>query len=120
MNKFIANTNKENLYKDYLLTINNVLHLTERQIDVLALLMYIDDNHDKFTVKTKDIISTECRRYICNKLGILNCNLSAYIKSFKKKCIIQSYKRSNFVKKDLMPLLIKDRLQITIIMKIDA
>lgn len=120
MNKFILHTNLDNLYKDYLLAINYVLHLTERQIDVLALLMYIDDNHEKFTVKTKDVISTECRRFICDTLGILNCNLSAYIKHFRKKNIIQSHKRSNFINRTLMPLIIKDRLQVTLIIKLDA
>ena len=69
-----------------------------------------------------NIIGTESRKYIHETMGIGFDNLSRYIAKFKNKGILVSDKydkdRMN-VNKALIPEIIGDRIQITVVIKIE-
>jgi hypothetical protein len=69
-----------------------------------------------------NIVGTESRKYIHETTGIGYDNLSRYIAKFKSKGILVNDKydkdRLN-VNKALIPEIIGDRIQITVVIKID-
>jgi hypothetical protein len=67
------------------------------------------------------VISTENRKYITHTLGITPDNLSRYLSKFKEQGLLVKGKIDNewLVNKILIPEIIKDRVQITIILKVN-
>jgi len=67
------------------------------------------------------VISTENRKYIRKTLGITPDNLSRYITKFKNQGILVKGKIEDevMVNKALIPEIIGDRVQITIILKVN-
>lgn len=67
------------------------------------------------------MISTENRKYIRKTLGITPDNLSRYITKFKNQGILVKGKIEDevMVNKALIPEIIGDRVQITIILKVN-
>ena len=70
---------------------------------------------------SKNVISTENRKYIRKVLGITPDNLSRYIARFKKQGILVKGKIEDevVVNKALIPEIIGDRVQITIILRVN-
>ncbi len=72
------------------------------------------------TEDNKNVANTANRKLIMNTLGITKDNLSRYIKSFKEKGLLIEGPAEDdlYVNKALIPIVIGDRLQLTIILKI--
>ena len=102
------------------MSLNGILGLTNRELELLTLLVDIDVNTPKSSTESKNVISAANRKYIRKILGITPDNISRYIAKFKRKGLLQhgTVEDEVFVNKALIPEIINDRIQVTIILKI--
>ena len=121
MNKLVKTIDKKDLYFEFLTSLNGILQLTNREMELLTVLMNIDVTAPKLPDYTKNIISAENRKYIKATLGITKDNLSRYIGRFKDKGIIVKGRADDewLINPALIPEIIGDRVQISIILKIN-
>lgn len=121
MNKLVKSVPKTDLTKEFLKSLNGILDLTDRELQLLSTFIEIDINTPKLPNISKNVISTENRKYIRKVLGITPDNLSRYITKFKSQGILVKGKIEDevVVNKALIPEIIGDRVQITIILKVN-
>ena len=120
MNKLVKTVSKTDLYKEFLKSLNGILDLTDRELELLATFIDIDINTPKLPNISKSVISTENRKYIRKILGITPDNLSRYITKFKNQGILVKGRVEDevMVSKALVPEIIGDRVQVTIVLRI--
>lgn len=121
MNKWVKTVNNTDLYKEFLTSLNGILNLTNKELLLLTTLVELDINTPKLPNISKNIINTENRKYIRKTLGITPDNLSRYLAKFKKQGILVKGKIEDemMINKALIPEIIGDRVQLTIILKIN-
>ncbi len=121
MNKLVKTVSRTDLYREFLNSLNGILKLTDRELELLTTFIDIDVNTPKLPNVRKNVISTENRKYIKRTLGITPDNLSRYIAKFKNQGILRVGKADDevMVSKALIPEIIGDRVQITIILKVN-
>lgn len=121
MNKLVKSVAKTDLYKEFLKSLNGILDLTDRELELLASFIDLDINTPKLPNISKNVISTENRKYIKRTLGITPDNLSRYIAKFKNQGILVKGRLEDevIVNKALIPEIIGDRVQITIVLRIN-
>jgi len=120
MNKFVKTVSLKNLYSEYLRALNGILGLTEREMKVLTLLMDLDKNYVKLDKQEpKNIANTVNRRYLLRVLNMTRDNLSTVLKNLVDKGVLTKKDKDSLeVSKAVMPEIIGDRVQITLIMKL--
>ena len=116
MNKLVKSVDRDQLIPEFLHTMNGILGLTARELELMATLIRMDMEYVKEPNTNKNVAN----RWITEHLGITKDNLSRYIKSFKEKGILKAGPAEDelCVNKALIPMVIGDRLQLTIILKI--
>ena len=121
MNKLVKSVSKADLNTEFLKSLNGILDLTDRELELPATFIAIDINTPKLPNISKNVISTENRKYIRKVLGITPDNLSRYITKFKNQGILVKGKIEDevVVNKALIPEIIGDRVQITIILRVN-
>lgn len=121
MNKLVKTIDKKDLYNEFLTTLNGILQLTDREKELMVLLLDIDRTTPKLAGYNKNIISAENRKYIMKVTGITKDNLSRYLGKFKDKGIIIKGRADDewLINPILIPEIIGDRVQITIILKLE-
>lgn len=121
MNKLVKSVNKNDLVTEFLISLNGILRLTDRELELMAELIRLDLNYNKQPNENKNIANKANRKHIINALGITKDNLSRYIKSFKQKGILVAGPAEDelSVNKALIPEIIGDRVQVTIIIRIN-
>lgn len=121
MNKFIKSVKRSKLYQEYIRSINGLLNLTEKEILVLTEIIQLDVSYVKLTGIPKNVVNTANRRYLISKLGISKENLSRMIRILKNKQLLIANSDSGeiIVNRALIPDIINDRIQVTMIIKID-
>ena len=121
MNKLVKTVKKADLYKTFLNSLNGILGLTNRELQLLEAMVNMELSSEEHK-EWDNIVGTESRKYIHETTGIGYDNLSRYIAKFKSKGILVNDKydkdRLN-VNKALIPEIIGDRIQITVVIKID-
>ena len=120
MNKLVKSVDRDQLIPEFLHTMNGILGLTARELELMATLIRMDMEYVKEPNTNKNVANRYNRKWITEHLGINNDNLSRYIKSFKEKGILKAGPAEDelCVNKALIPMVIGDRLQLTIILKI--
>lgn len=120
MNKLVKSVARTDLYTEFLKSLNGILDLTGRELELLATFIELDINTPKLPNISKNVISTENRKYIRRTLGITPDNLSRYIAKFKSQGILVKGKLEDevIVNKALIPEIIGDRVQVTIILRL--
>lgn len=121
MNKLVKGVSKTDLYNEFLKSLNGILDLTDRELQLLSTFIYLDINTPKLPNISKNVISTENRKYIRKTLGITPDNLSRYITKFKNQGILVKGRVEDevMVNKALIPEVIGDRVQITIVLRLN-
>lgn len=121
MNKLVKSVNKNDLVTEFLISLNGILRLTDRELELMAEFIRLDLNYNKQPNENKNIANRANRKNIINTLGITKDNLSRYIKSFKQKGILVAGPAEDelSVNKALIPEIIGDRVQVTIIIRIN-
>ena len=84
------------------------------------MLLDLDINYKKIPNHGKNIINKNNRKLIRSTLGITPDNLSRYFGKFKERGILVKGSADDeiFINKALIPEIIKDRVQVTIILNI--
>ena len=120
MNKLVKSIPYSNLYSEFLLSLNGILQLTNRELELLTMLLDLDINYKKVPNHGKNIINKNNRKLIRSILGITPDNLSRYFGKFKERGILIKGSADDeiFLNKALIPEIIKDRVQVTIILNI--
>ena len=120
MNKLVKTVNKDDLITEFLTSLNGILRLTDRELELMAELIRLDINYNKLPNGHKNIANRQNRKHIIQTLGITKDNLSRYIKAFKEKGILIAGPAEDelSVNKALIPEIIGDRVQVTIIIRI--
>lgn len=121
MNKLVKQINKEDLCSEFLNSLNGILDLPKRELQLLTLLVRLQmepqlSNNDP----ESGVISSTNRKYIEQKLGITADNQSRYFKKFKELgyLVKGKFDKQWLVNQILLPQVIKDRVQVTIILRI--
>ena len=119
MNKLVKTVSKKDLNYEFLNSLNGILKLTDRQLELLAKLVELDIAHDYNEEGDIDVISTTNRKLIHDELDFAYDNLSRYIKALKKKGYLIPNDTGGGWKVNplLKPEIVKDRVQITIILR---
>lgn len=119
MNKLVKVVEKQDLYREFLKSINGILQLTDRELDLLLILINVYNNMPKLPDYSKNVISTENRKYIKTTTGITSDNLSRYLTRFKSKGILVKGRVDDewLLNPAVIPEVIGDRIQVTIILK---
>ena len=109
---------KQNLYRELLRVINGVQELPQREIDILALLMKIDEEwRPRFSDDFKNVTSTDNRRYVMTETRILKPNFSKYLNTLRKRgLLIKNEKGGDEVLRDLFPKIENNKVSITFIL----
>ena len=122
MNKLVKSIKKTDLYSEFLKTLNGIIDLPKRELQLLTLLVRLQvepqlSNNDP----EAGVISAVNRKYIEEQLGITADNQSRYFKKFKELgyLVKGKFDRQWLVNQILLPQVIKDRVQITIILRIE-
>lgn len=121
MNKLVKTVTNDTLILDFLKSLNGILNITNREMELLAKLVEMDMKYDPSPLENKNVVSTKNRKIIMADLKLTPDNLSRYIKRFKEKGILVKGIADDeiSVNKALIPEIIKDRVQLTLIFKLD-
>ena len=121
MNKLVKTVSNSNLYYEFLQSLNGILKLTDRELELFAALLRFDVEYVKVPNKPKNIANTANRKWIIDNLGITRDNLSRYLRKFREEGFIVKGRVEGelTVARALIPVIINDRVQITIILKVD-
>lgn len=121
MNKFVKTVNNRHLYEEYLRALNGILHLTEREIELMVEFINFDINWESFDEnEPKNVANTANRKYLQETLKVTRDNLSTFIKRLKEKgCLVESGVDSLEVNKALIPDIIGNKVvQIVMILRL--
>lgn len=121
MNKLVKTVKKDELYSEFLKSLNGIMDLPKRELQLLTLLVKLQmepqlSNNDP----ESGVLSANNRKFIETTIGITQDNQSRYYKKFKDLGYLVKGKidRQWLVNQILLPQVIKDRVQITLILKI--
>lgn len=103
MKAYRKKINKRELYRYFLVLTNSLLQLTDRELDVLALLMQIQMEGRTVLGKPVDILGTDNRRLIMKETRINKNNLSKYIKNMKERGIILNDENGHYINGMFIP-----------------
>ena len=120
MNKLVKTVSNSDLYEEYLKSLNGILGLTDRELELMATFCKLDVEYQKLPGLSKNVANTINRKYILQNLKLTRDNLSRYIKRFKEAGLLQRGKVEDelIVNPILIPEIIGDRIQISIILKL--
>lgn len=80
---------KKKLHKEFVRILNGLLQLTDREAEVLQLLMDIDANWKPLLdTEVKNILSTDSRRALMKETLISKNNLAKYVYTLKEKGLL--------------------------------
>lgn len=80
---------KKHLYKEFVRVLNGLLQLSDREAEVLSLLMGIDANwRPVLETEKKNILSTDNRRALMEETRINKNNLTKYLNTLKEKGLL--------------------------------
>lgn len=120
MNKLVKQVTNEELLPEFLKVMNGILGLTNRELELMAVLVKLDMEYQEDKYRAKNVANTANRKYIMKTLGITKDNLSRYLRSFKDKGILVEGPAEDAlcVNKALIPMIIGDRVQITVVLRL--
>lgn len=118
MNLLRKTISKRELVDEFLQALNGLMKLTNRQLELLAELIKLDMTYISIPGRNKNIANKDNRKHIITTLGITKDNLSRYIKQFVEKGILIKGPAEDELRvwEPLIPLIIGDRIQITMIL----
>lgn len=118
--KLYRKTLKRNdLYRQFVVLINYLLGLTDREMEVLALLMQIQMEQKLILNKPNDILSTDNRRMIMKETLLNKNNLSKYIMKMKALGIIHKDENGHYINSMFVPDINEDTAEIMFILNIE-
>jgi len=119
MNKFIKTISPDKLGYEFLRSLNGLLDLTDRELELLSIFLDLYLANTKTRKGKTPIDSTENRRHIMKVTTVTKDNLCRYIKMFREKKIFVKEDGILSMSRALTPIAIGGKtVQITMILKI--
>jgi hypothetical protein len=120
MNKLVKTVRKDALCEEFSKVMNGILNLTNKELLILTKIIQYDMYGVFDESEGKHLVNTGFRKVLMDEVRVSSYNLSRYIGKFKdKKILIRSKTDGNLLLNPaLVPEIIGDRLQITIIIRI--
>ena len=115
--KFVKSSSPSKIFLDYIKSINGILELTYREMEILAVLMR-EDFLMPLDMEPKNIADKFIRKRIIKENNITKENLSRFISKFKRKGILISDFDDLYVSPRLMPRLINNQIEISTIINL--
>ena len=115
--KFVKSSSPSKIFLDYIKSINGILELTYREMEILAVLMR-EDFLMPLAMEPKNIADKFIRKRIIKENNITKENLSRFISKFKRKGILISDFDDLYVNPRLMPRLINNQIEISTIINL--
>ena len=115
--KFVKSSSPNKIFLDYIKSINGILELTYREMEILAVLMR-EDFLMPLDMEPKNIADKFIRKRIIKENNITKENLSRFISKFKRKGILISDFDDLYVNQRLMPRLINNQIEISTIINL--
>lgn len=115
--KFVKSSTPNKIFLDYIKSINGILELTYREMEILAVLMR-EDFLMPLDMEPKNIADKFIRKRIIKENNITKENLSRFISKFKRKGILISDFDDLYVNPRLMPRLINNQIEISTIINL--
>lgn len=122
MNKLVKRVKKDDLYSEFLKALNGIVDLPARELQLLTLLVKLQvEPQLSGNDPESGVISANNRKYIEQTLGVTPDNQSRYFKKFKDLgyLVKGKFERQWLVNQILIPQVIKDRVQLVVILKIE-
>ena len=123
MNKFIKTVPISKIGYEFLRSLNGLLDLTDRELELLSVFLDIQLDSNKLKGgKNISIDSASNRKLVMSITSITKDNLSRYIKTFRRKQIFikDEYSNRTYINKALIPIIIGNRVvQVTMILKVN-
>lgn len=118
MNLLKKTISKQDLIPEFLQSLNGLMKLSPRTLELMAEFIKLDISYISEPGKNKNIANTKNRKHIIKKLGITKDNLSRYIKTFVERGILVKGPAEDALRvwEPLIPTIIGDRIQITMIL----
>lgn len=117
MINFVKTSTNNKIFFEYIKSINGILELTHREIEILSELMKEDFN-TPFNTEPKNIADKHVRKRITKDFNITKENLSRFISKFKRKGILISEYDDLYVNPRLMPDLKGNQILISVIINL--
>jgi hypothetical protein len=124
MNLFVKRIGAHEVVRHFVDAINGALHLKPREVifftEVLNVLM--DNVAEGINVHDDDyaILSPKNRNIIADRMDIEDASIHRYVAKFKEKGIFQvNDKKILKLRQEVMPVLIKNKIQVMILLSID-
>ncbi len=115
--KFVKSSTPNKIFLDYIKSINGILELTHREMEILAELMK-EDFLTPLDTEPKNIADRFIRKRIIKEHNITKENLSRFISKFKKKGVLISDFDDLYVNPKLMPDLSNSQIEISTIINL--
>lgn len=120
MNKFVKTIPYSKLGYEFLRSLNGLLELTDRELELLSIFLNIHLDSIKSRKPRTAIDSTANRKYIMKVTTITKDNLCRYIKMFREKQIFTREGGVLSMSRALVPIVIGNKtVQITMILKLN-
>lgn len=118
MNKLVKTVSKADLIPEFLNALNGVLSLTKRELDTLIEIIKIYYETPK---PVENVVNHDIRKIIKQRTGITFDNLARYIARFKRSGILVKGKSDGEIQlnKAIIPEIIGDRVQITLVLRVE-
>jgi hypothetical protein len=118
-NQYKKKVKAKNKYREFIKVMNGLLQLSDREAEVLSLLMKLDAEWSPVLNETKDILSTDSRKAIMGETLINKNNLSKYVKLLKDKGLLYLNDRDGYeVTPIFMPKQTGDYIELLFILDI--
>lgn len=117
MINFVKTSTNNKIFFEYIKSINGILELTHREIEILSELMKEDFN-TPLNTEPKNIADKHVRKRITKDFNITKENLSRFISKFKRKGILISEYDDLYVNPRLMPDLKDNQIIISVIINL--
>lgn len=118
-NRFVKNVNRSEIYLEYLKSINGILKLTNKELDILAKIIELSPDGADNSVY-RNVISLQLRRTIMRESNTNKANLSKYIGKFikSKYLILDPLTKAIHINKALVPTIVDGEVSIQFLFKI--
>lgn len=119
MNKFVKTIKKQNIYKEYLNSLNGILRLTSRELDILAKIIEYNPTATDQS-EFSNVVSIQVRRKIIKELRVNKSNLSRFISNLidKNYIIKDPITKGTYINKALVPIIDDNVVTIQMIINI--
>jgi hypothetical protein len=88
---------KKHLYREFVKVLNGLLQLSDREAEVLSILMGIDSNWRPIVeTEKKNILSTDNRKALMSETRVNKNNLTKYLNTLKEKGLIAGNSKEGY------------------------